>query len=142
MGAGLTGALASLVYWFPKMTGRMFDKKLSWISFWMVQIGFNVAFIGMFMVGLAGQPRRVEAYAPTFNTGNLVTTIGAYTIMAGMLVLLHGVISSWRNGVIAPMNPWQAKTLEWTVPFPIPLENFDVLPTVSSDPYGYGKAKS
>jgi cytochrome c oxidase subunit 1 len=142
MGAGLTGALASLVYWFPKMTGRMFDKRLSWISFWMVQIGFNVAFIGMFMVGLAGQPRRVEAYAPTFNTANLVTTIGAYTIMIGMLVLLHGVISSARNGVKAPKNPWQAKTLEWTVDYPIPLENFDVLPVVTSDAYGYGKAKS
>jgi cytochrome c oxidase subunit 1 len=58
-----------------------------------------------------------------------------------MLVLLYGVISSWRNGVIAPMNPWQAKTLEWTVPNPIPLENFDVLPVVTSDPYGYGKEK-
>jgi len=142
MGAGLTGALASLVYWFPKITGRMFDKTLSWIAFWMVQIGFNVAFIGMFMVGLAGQPRRVESYAPTFNTANLVTTIGAYTIMIGMLVLLHGVISSARNGVKAPKNPWQAKTLEWTVDYPIPLENFDVLPTVTSDAYGYGKAKS
>jgi cytochrome c oxidase subunit 1 len=107
-----------------------------------VQIGFNVAFVGMFTVGLAGQPRRVESYASTFNTGNLITTIGAYTIMVGMLVLLHGVISSWRSGDKAPMNPWQAKTLEWTVPNPIPLENFDVLPTVTSDAYGYGKAKS
>jgi cytochrome c oxidase subunit 1 len=98
MGAGLTGALAALVYWFPKMTGRMFDKRLSWVSFWMVQIGFNVAFIGMFAVGLQGQPRRVEAYAALFNNGNLITTIGAFVIMAGMLVLLHGVISSWRNG--------------------------------------------
>ena len=142
MGAGLTGALAALVYWFPKMTGRMFDKTLSWIAFWLVQVGFNIAFVGMFMVGLAGQPRRVESYAPTFNTANMVTTGGAYMIMAGMLVLLYGVISSARSGVKAPMNPWQAKTLEWTVAYPIPLENFDVLPTVSSDPYGYGKAQS
>jgi cytochrome c oxidase subunit 1 len=142
MGAGLTGAIASLVYWFPKMTGRMLDKKLSWISFWMVQIGFNVAFMGMFAVGLAGQPRRVEGYAAIFNQGNLITTIGAYVIMAGMLILLHAVVSSWRSGVKAPINPWQAKTLEWSVAYPIPLENFDVLPTVSSDAYGYGKAKS
>jgi cytochrome c oxidase subunit 1 len=142
MGAGLTGALAALVYWFPKMTGRMFDKTLSWVAFWLVQVGFNIAFVGMFMVGLAGQPRRVESYAPTFNTANMVTTGGAYMIMAGMLVLLYGVISSARSGVKAPMNPWQAKTLEWTVAYPIPLENFDVLPTVSSDPYGYGKAQS
>ena len=96
---------------------------------------------GMFIVGLQGQPRRVEAYPALFNHGNLVTSIGAAVIMSGMLVLLYGVITSWRNGVKAPMNPWQAKTLEWTVPNPIPLENFDVLPTVTSDPYGYGKEK-
>ncbi len=141
MGAGLTGAIASLVYWFPKMTGRMFDKKLSWISFWMTQIGFNLAFMGMFAVGLAGQPRRVEAYDQMFNTGNLVTTIGAYIIMAGMLVLLAGVIHSWKYGQKAPTNPWHAKTIEWTVPNPVPLENFDVLPEVHEDPYSYGKKK-
>lgn len=142
MGAGLTGAIASLVYWFPKMTGRMFDKTLSWIGFWFVQIGFNIAFIGMFLVGLAGQPRRVEAYAALYSRGNMITTGGAYLIMVGMLVLLHGVISSWRSGVKAPMNPWFAKTLEWSVPNPVPLENFDVLPVVTTDAYGYGKAKS
>jgi cytochrome c oxidase subunit 1 len=142
MGAGLTGALASLVYWFPKMTGRMFDKTLSWIGFWFVQIGFNIAFISMFFVGLAGQPRRVEAYAAMFSRGNMITTGGAYLIMAGMLVLLYGVISSWTSGAMAPMNPWFAKTLEWSVPNPVPLENFDVLPVVTSDAYGYGKAQS
>jgi cytochrome c oxidase subunit 1 len=142
MGAGLTGALASLVYWFPKMTGRMFDKTLSWVAFWFVQIGFNIAFLSMFFVGLAGQPRRVEAYAAIFDRGNMITTGGAYLIMTGMLVLLYGVISSWTSGVKAPMNPWFAKTLEWSVPNPVPLENFDVLPVVTSDAYGYGKATS
>jgi len=141
MGAGLTGAIASLVYWFPKMTGRMFDKKLSWWSFWLTQIGFNVTFMGMFAVGLAGQPRRVEAYDLIFSNGNLISTIGAYTIMSGMLVLLAGVLHSWKHGQVAPMNPWQAKTIEWTVPNPVPLENFEVLPEVHEDPYGFGKRK-
>jgi cytochrome c oxidase subunit 1 len=142
MGAGLTGAIASLVYWFPKMTGRMLDTKLSWASFWLVQIGFNVAFIGMFFVGLQGQPRRVEAYAAIFNKGNLVTSIGAATIMTGMLILLAAVIGSWRNGVKASMNPWHAKSLEWTVPNPVPLENFETLPVVTEDVYGYGRKSS
>ena len=141
MGAGLTGALASLVYWFPKMTGRMLDEKLSWISFWFVQIGFNVAFMGMFFVGLQGQPRRVEAYAAIFSKGNLLTSIGAAAIMTGMLVLLAAVIGSWRRGVKAPMNPWHAKSLEWTVPYPVPLENFETLPVVTEDVYGYGRKK-
>ena len=93
-----------------------------------MQIGFNVTFLGMFAVGLAGQPRRVVHYDSVFGVGNLVSTLGAYTIGLGMLVLLYAVVSSWRRGAIAPANPWGAKTLEWTVPNPIPLENFEVLP--------------
>jgi cytochrome c oxidase subunit 1 len=103
-----------------------------------VQIGFNVTFLGMFMVGLQGQPRRVVHYASIFATGNLISTIGAYAIGTGMLVLLYAVVSSWRHGERAPINPWGAKTLEWTVPNPVPLENFAVLPVVTEDPYGYG----
>jgi cytochrome c oxidase subunit 1 len=139
MGAGLTGAIGALAYWFPKMTGRMLDHRTGLVSFWLVQIGFNVTFMGMFAVGLAGQPRRVEHYDNVFAVGNLVSTIGAYTIGVGMLTLMYAVVSSWRRGVIAPANPWGGKTLEWTVPNPIPLENFEVLPIVISDPYGYGE---
>jgi cytochrome c oxidase subunit 1 len=139
MGAGLTGAIGALAYWFPKMTGRMLDHRTGLVSFWLVQIGFNVTFLGMFVVGLAGQPRRVEHYDSIFGTGNTVSTFGAYTIGLGMLVLLYAVVSSWRRGKLAPANPWGAKTLEWTVPNPIPLENFEVLPVVISDPYGYGE---
>ena len=141
MGAGLTGAIASLVYWFPKITGRMFDKKLSWIGFWLVQIGFNITFMGMFAVGLAGQPRRVSVFDEMFNRGNQITTGGAYIVMTGMLVFLAGVIHSWKHGQIASMNPWHAKTIEWTVPNPVPLENFEHLPEVHDDPYGYGTKK-
>jgi cytochrome c oxidase subunit 1 len=139
MGAGLTGAIGALFYWFPKMTGRMLSHKLGLVSFWMVQIGFNVVFLGMFAVGLAGQPRRVFTYDHMFAVGNFVSSIGAYVIGLGMLVLLYTVISGWRRGPIAPSNPWGGKTLEWAVPNPIPLENFEVLPVVISDAYGYGE---
>jgi cytochrome c oxidase subunit 1 len=139
MGAGLTGAIGALAYWFPKMTGRMLNDRLGRVSFWLVQIGFNVTFMGMFAVGLAGQPRRVFTYDHMFGVGNFVSTMGAYTIFAGMLVLLYAVVSSWRHGPIAPANPWGGKTLEWAVPNPIPLENFEVLPVVIADAYGYGE---
>lgn len=142
MGAGLTGTIAAVSYWFPKMTGRMLDRRLSWVSFWMVQIGFNIAFLGMFIVGLAGQPRRVEAFNSSFNLGNQVTTGAAFLIMAGMLVLLWTIIDSWRNGKVASNNPWHAKTLEWQTETPVPLENFHTPPVVTSDPYNYGKANS
>jgi len=139
MGAGLTGAIGALAFWFPKMTGRMLNQRAGFISFWLVQIGFNVTFLGMFAVGLAGQPRRVEHYDSIFSTGNFVSSIGAYTIGLGMLILLWAVVGSWRRGEIAPANPWGSKTLEWTVPNPVPLENFKVLPVIIADPYGYGE---
>jgi cytochrome c oxidase subunit I len=139
MGAGLTGAIGALCYWFPKMTGRVLNAGAGFTSFWMVQIGFNVTFLGMFAAGLAGQPRRVVHYDSVFGVANFVSTMGAYVIGLGMIVLLYAVVSSWRHGPIAPANPWGSKTLEWTVPNPIPLANFEVLPVVISDPYGYGE---
>ena len=142
MGAALTGAIAGLAYWFPKMTGRMLHERSGYISFWLVQIGFQVLLLGMFAAGSQGQPRRVADYTPDFNTSNLISTIGAYTVGLGMIVLLWSVVHSWRKGALAPMNPWGAKTLEWSVPNPIPLENFDQEPIVSDHPYTYGKVKS
>jgi len=141
MGAALTGAIAGLAYWFPKMTGRMLDERSGYISFWMVQIGFQVLFLGMFAAGSQGQPRRVADYEQVFAVSDLISSIGAYLVGTGMLVLLYSVVHSWRKGKIAPMNPWGAKTLEWTVPYPIYLENFHEAPVVTSDPYGYGRSE-
>lgn len=141
MGAALTGAIAGLAYWFPKMTGRMLDERSGYISFWTVQIGFQVLFLGMFAAGSQGQPRRVADYEQVFATSDLISTIGAYLVGIGMIVLLYSVVHSWRKGKIAPMNPWGAKTLEWTVPYPIYLENFHEAPVVTSDPYGYGRSE-
>jgi cytochrome c oxidase subunit 1 len=138
MGVALTGTMGALVYWFPKMTGRMFNERIGFWGFWIIQIGFNVTFLGMFMVGFAGQPRRVFNYSSMFATGNFVSTMGAYTIAVGALIFLYVFISSWGHGQVASANPWKAKTLEWQVPTPVPLENFDVLPVITSDPYGYG----
>ena len=139
MGAALTGMIGATVYWFPKMTGRMFNERIGFWGFWIIEIGFNVTFLGMFLVGYAGQPRRVFNYSEAFATGNLVSTIGAYTIGIGALIFLGAIITSWRSGQPAPANPWGAKTLEWQVPTPVPLENFDTLPVVTSDPYQYGQ---
>ena len=139
MGAGLTGAMGALAYWFPKMTGRLLHEKAGAIGFWVAQVGFNVTFMGMFAVGLAGQPRRVADPGTYFRVGNLISSIGAYTIMLGMLTFLGAIIYSWRAGAVASANPWGARTLEWQTPTPVPLENFEVLPVVTQDFYGYGE---
>ena len=138
MGAGLFGAMGVIVYWFPKMTGRIFNERIGSIGFWVAFVGFQVTFGSMFIAGLQGQPRRVLQFDNAFNISNWVSTIGAYTIGIGMLVFLYALITSWRGGKVASSNPWGAQTLEWQTTSPPPLENFPVLPVVTSDPYNYG----
>ena len=139
LGGAMIGGMAAIVYWFSKMTGRMFDERIGTWSFYTVMIGFNVTFMAMFYNGLAGMPRRVADYDPQYAVGNLISTVGAYTIGIGMILFLYATVSSWRNGPIASANPWHAKTLEWYVPSPPPLENFEHLPVVTGDAYGYGE---
>ena len=140
VGSVLFGAIAALCYWFPKVTGRYLDEKMGRISFWLVFIGTHVTFLAMFVSGMRGMPRRYSSYSMLFEHTNFVSTIGAYMIMAGMLVLLGAFIVSWRSGEPSGPNPWNAKSLEWMVPTPVPLENFEVLPVITSDPYTYGEA--
>ncbi len=140
LGGAMIGAMGAVVYWFPKMTGRMFEERVGRVSFYVVMVGFNVTFLSMFYVGLQGMPRRVADYPPQFATGNLIATLGAYTIAVGMLLFLYCIVHSWRSGTPAGPNPWRAKTLEWFVPSPPPLENFEVLPVVTGDAYGYGES--
>ena len=94
--------------------------------------------MSMFVAGLQGMPRRVLQFDNAFNLSNWISTIGAYTIGLGMLIFLAAIIVSWRSGKPAPSNPWASKTLDWQTETPVPLENFPVLPVVTSDPYGYG----
>ena len=138
MGAGLFGAIAAVTYWFPKMTGRMLDERIGSIGFWVAFFGFQLTFFSMFVAGLQGMPRRVLQFDEAFNVSNWLSTIGAFVIGIGMLIFLGAVITSWRHGVLAPANPWASKSLEWQTETPVPLENFPVLPVVTSDPYDYG----
>jgi len=139
VGSVLFGAIAAYVFWFPKVSGRFFDEFLGRVAFWLAFIGVQVTFLAMFVSGMKGMPRRYASYSIIFEHSNFVTTIGAYMIMAGMLVLLGATITSWRKGVPSGPNPWHANSLEWMVPTPPPLENFDVLPVITEDPYNFGK---
>jgi len=139
MGGAMMGFFAAVYYWFPKMTGRMYDERLGRFHFWATQIGFNVTFMAMFCVGLQGMPRRVADYAPKFATGNFVASIGAFVLGIAMLVFLYNMVRSVRRGELCGANPWRAKTLEWQVPTPVPLENFEEIPLVTAGPYEYGE---
>lgn len=137
IGSALFGFFGAVFYWFPKMTGRMMDEKIGWISFWGVQLGFNGTFLAMFYVGLQGMPRRVADYSPLFAGGNLVASISAFVLGASVILFFYNVIYSWRAGPVAVANPWGAKSLEWQTATPVPLENFEEIPVVTSGPYEY-----
>jgi cytochrome c oxidase subunit 1 len=138
MGAGLFAAMGAIAFWFPKMTGRMLNERIGSIGFWTAFAGFQLTFGSMFVAGLQGMPRRVLQFDNAFNLSNWLSTVGAYIIGIGMLVFLYAIITSWRGGAIASSNPWASKSLEWQTETPVPLENFPVLPVVTSDPYDYG----
>lgn len=139
LGGAMIAAVAGLCYWFPKISGRMLNERIGKTSFWMIAIGIQITYFGMFWEGFEGMPRRVAYYDPIFLHANQMATVGAYLLMLGFLVLLYDIIHSWAKGAPAPANPWHAKTLEWMVPTPVPLENFPVEPVVTADPYGYGE---
>jgi cytochrome c oxidase subunit 1 len=139
VGSVLFGAISALAYWYPKVTGRFLDEKLGRYSFWLVFVGVQITFGAMFLSGLKGNPRRDASYSLAFEHTNFISTIGAYIIMAGMLVLLGAIITSWNRGEPSGPNPWHANTLEWQVPTPVPLENFLEEPVITQDPYHYGE---
>ena len=134
IGINLFPVCGALYFWFPKMTGHLLDERLGRWNFWTMFAGFNLAFLPMHLTGLFGMPRRVYTYAPTmgWTTLNLITSIGAFVLAIGLLLLLINVLRSLRGGAPAGANPWDAASLEWSVPSPPPPYNFAVIPTVAS----------
>jgi cytochrome c oxidase subunit I len=137
-GGSLFTIFAGVYYWFPKMTGRMYDERLGRLHFWMTFIFFNLTFGPMHIIGVQGMPRRVYDYADKFATWNLFISIFAFLLGLSTLVFAYNMIASWRGGPRAVANPWRALTLEWQVSSPPPIFNFDVIPTVVGGPYEYG----
>ena len=129
-GGSLFGIMAAMYYWFPKMTGRFLDRRLGYLHFWLMFIGFNVTFFPMHFLGLAGMPRRVATYPADagWSTLNEVATLGSYVIALAMLVALVNLVVSLRRPRTAPADPWEGNTLEWATSSPPPPHNFDQLP--------------
>ncbi|HXY79917.1 MAG TPA: cytochrome c oxidase subunit I [Gaiellaceae bacterium] len=137
-GGSVFTIFAGIYYWFPKMTGRMYNERLGKLHFWLTFVGFNLTFFPMHILGTEGMPRRVADYAPKFADLNMFISIASFGLGASTLVFLYNMITSWRSGEPAPSNPWRAMTLEWQVSSPPPIFNFDEIPQVVGSPYGYG----
>ena len=137
-GGSVFTIFAGIYYWFPKMTGRMYDERLGKLHFWLTFVGFNLTFFPMHILGTEGMPRRVADYLPKFADLNMFISLASFGLGASVIVFLYNMITSWRFGEIAPANPWHAMTLEWQVSSPPPTFNFDEIPQVVGSPYEYG----
>jgi len=135
-GAAVFPLIGGLFFWFPKVTGRMYHERLGQASFWLAFVGMNVTFFPMHIVGLLGMPRRQYTYPGGMGwTGlNLVESIGAYVLAAGLLMVAANLAVSAFRGARVGHDPWRAPTLEWGTSSPPPDYNYAVIPKISS-PY-------
>ena len=130
---------AAIYYWVPKMTGLTFNERLAKVHFWTMMIFFNLTFMPLFVLGMKGMPRRVVTYAENLHALNVWVSVAAFCLGASLLVFVYNTVYSL---VIvrkpAAVNPWNSKSLEWQVPTPVPVNNFERIPVIDSDPYDYG----
>ncbi len=133
-GGALFGLFAGVYYWFPKFTGKVLRESLGQLHFWLTFIGFNVAFQPMMILGLLGMPRRIHSYPEGFgwDIWNLVATVGAFTIALSVVVFITNVIVSLRSKERVGADPWDGRTLEWSIPSPPPAYNFAEIPVVQA----------
>jgi len=135
-GAAVFPLLGGLYYWFPKVTGRMYNERLGQTTFWLVFIGTNVTFFPMHISGMLGMPRRVWTYPGHLGWGpeNFISTLGAFFLTGGLVLMAVNLVVSRIRGPLAGPNPFGGATLEWATSSPPPPYNFAVIPKVSS-PY-------
>ena len=128
---------AGLHYWFPKITGRMYNESRAKAACLFLFLGFNALYFPMFILGWQGLPRRYYDYPPEFQELNVVSTVGSWIVAVGLILLFTNLLRSARKGAQAGMNPWGGTTLEWRTTSPPPEENFEEIPVVTEGPYVY-----
>jgi cytochrome c oxidase subunit 1 len=135
IGTAVFAGFAGFYFWYPKMFGRMLRESLGKLHFWGLFIGFWVAFMPQYVLGLDGMPRRVAAYLPSngWTTLNVISTVGAFIIGASFLFFLANLWVSWRDPIPAGDNPWDGHALEWFTSSPPPHHNYSQLPPIRSE---------
>jgi len=137
VGSAVMGYLGGIHYWWPKITGRMYNEFLSKIAAITVFIGFNVTFFPQFLLGYMGMPRRYHTYPPEFQVLNVMSSAGATVLGLGYLLPLFYLVWSLKFGKKASANPWGAVGLEWETTSPPPTGNFDHPVAVTHEAYDY-----
>ncbi len=131
------GFLAAIHYWFPKMFGKMYNWKRTVWAWLILFIGFNVLYFPMLILGWEGMPRRYYDYPPQFHTLHLISTIGSWILIAGLILIFFNLVQGLRKGQKAGDNPWGGATLEWQISSPPPINNFEKIPVVERGPYEF-----
>jgi len=131
---------AALYYWFPKMTGRMYNERLGKLHFWLMTPAFWVQSLGQMQVGLKGMRRRIVDYdaALGIDGGQLLVTIAGFVIALSVLIMIINLVYSARRGRVAERNPWRSRSPEWQIPSPVPEVSYAQPFQVVGEPYDYG----
>jgi cytochrome c oxidase subunit I len=132
---------AALHYWYPKMFGRMYSERTAVVAFIHMFVGFNLFYFTFLVLGFQGMPRRYYDHLRTFHTGHLISTVGSWIMVAGILIMIFNLVRGLFRKTVVPANPWGGVTLEWTVPSPPPAENFEKIPTITEPPYTFNPTK-
>src|SRR4051812_41912515 len=137
VGGTIMGFLGGLHYWWPKISGRMYNEALARIAAGIIFLGFNLTFFPQFILGYLGMPRRYHSYPAEFQVLNVLSSAGASILGVGYLIPMAYLAWSLRYGRIAGSNPFGASGLEWTTTSPPPTDNFAIPPIVTTGPYTY-----
>ncbi len=129
---------AALHYWLPKMFGRMYNKRVAKIAFWIIFVGFNILYFPFLILGWLGMPRRSYHYLPRFQSYHVISTIGSWILVLGLIIMFVNLLKSIRSGkIVNENNIWGGETLEWHTQTPPITENFVDIPIVTAAPYEY-----
>jgi cytochrome c oxidase subunit 1 len=129
------GVFAGFYYWFPKISGYMYNETLAKVHFWLLFIGVNLTFFPQHFLGLAGMPRRYIDYPDAYAQWNHVSSYGTYIAGVSLVFFLYVVLDAFMKKRAAGDNPWGvgATTLEWTLPSPPPFHQFETLPRITGN---------
>ncbi|HWE95818.1 MAG TPA: cbb3-type cytochrome c oxidase subunit I [Tepidisphaeraceae bacterium] len=139
VGGSVIAYFGGLHFWWPKITGRMYNEWAGRITAATIFLGFNLTFFPQFVLGYLGMPRRYHSYPPEFQVFNVLSTAGASILAVGYVLPLFYLMWSLKYGRLAGPNPWRATGLEWQTTSPPPKDNFEKMPVVTEEPYAYHK---
>jgi len=136
-GGTMMGMFGAMHFWWPKMFGRMYNKSRAFWAWSIIFVGFNTLYFPMLVMGIQGMPRRYYDYLPQYQTGHVISTVGSWILVAGLLLMFYNLFKAIKSGRKATDNPWGGATLEWMTTSPPPTLNFVGEPVLERGPYNY-----